>query len=152
MQVEASLELSARKFPKKTALVCRDQRMSYQEIEEQCNRLAHALSDVGVQRGDRVAVYLENSVEAVVSIFAILKAAAVFMLVNPPPKAKSLRMFWITHAKRLIAHGQKRATVEPCLGESPHVETVVLVGQEGGAVGSGHKRVVSWGDLLEQHD
>jgi acyl-coenzyme A synthetase/AMP-(fatty) acid ligase len=32
--------------------------MSYQEIEEQCNRLAHALSDVGVQQGDRVAVYL----------------------------------------------------------------------------------------------
>jgi hypothetical protein len=85
-------------------------------------------------------------------MFAILKAGAIFMLVNPPPKAKSLRMSWITHAKCLITHGQKRATVGPCLGETPYVETVVLVGQEGGEVGSGHKHVVSWGDFLEQHD
>ncbi len=84
MQVEAFLELSAQKSPQKTALVCGEQRLSYQDIEAQCNRLAHALRAVGVQRGDRVAVYLDNSVEAVMAIFAILKAGAVFMPVNKP--------------------------------------------------------------------
>jgi acyl-CoA synthetase (AMP-forming)/AMP-acid ligase II len=111
LQVEAFLELSARISPEKTALICGDQRLSYQEIEEQCNRLAHALSDVGVQRGDHVAVYLENSVEAVVSIFAILKACTVCMLVNPPPKAKSFRMSWITHAPNVSLPMAKNASL-----------------------------------------
>jgi long-chain acyl-CoA synthetase len=153
LQVEAFLELSARKFPQKTALVCGDQRLSYQEIEAQCNRLTHALRDVGVQRGDRVAVYLENSVEAVISIFAILKTGGVFMLVNPTTKTEKLAyVLNNSRARYLITHGQKRATVEPCLGQTPHVETVVSVGKEMGVISNGYKRVVSWDDLLEQHD
>jgi long-chain acyl-CoA synthetase len=153
LQVEAFLELSARISPEKTALICGDQRLSYQEIEEQCNRLAHALSDVGVQRGDRVAVYVDNSVEAVVSIFAILKVGAVFMLVNPTTKTEKLAyVLNNSRAKCLITHGQKRATVEPYLGETPYVATVILVGKDVGVVGNGHKRVVSWDDLLEQHN
>jgi acyl-CoA synthetase (AMP-forming)/AMP-acid ligase II len=47
---------------------------------------------MSVQRGDRVSGYLVNSVEAAVSIFAILKAGAVCMLVNPTTKAESLLM------------------------------------------------------------
>ncbi len=153
MQVEAFLELSAQKSPHKTALVCGDQRLSYQDIEEQCNRLAHALSDVGVKRGDRVAVYLENSVEAVVAIFAILKAGAVFMPVNPTTKTEKLTyVLNNARARGLITHSQKRATVEPCLGETPHMETVVFVGKAVDGAGNGHKRIVSWNDLLAQHD
>jgi amino acid adenylation domain-containing protein len=153
LQVEEFLELSARKLPKKTALICGDQRLSYQEIEEQCNRLAHALLAMGVQRGDRVAVYLDNSVEAVVSIFAILKAGAVFMLVNPTTKAEKLAyVLNNSRAKCLIAHGQKRAAVEPCLGQTPYVETVALVGKGVGLAGNDHMRVVTWDDLLKQHD
>ena len=83
MQVEEFLERSARQFPEKTALVCQGQRFAYREIEEQCNRLAHALIALGIERGDRIAVYLDNSVEAVLSIFAISKAGAVFLVVYP---------------------------------------------------------------------
>jgi long-chain acyl-CoA synthetase len=153
LQVEAFLELSAQQSPHKTALVCGDQRLSYQEIEEQCNRLAHALSDVGVQRGDRIAVYLENSVEAVVAIFAILKAGAVLMPVNPTTKTEKLTyVLNNSRARGLITHYQKRATVEPCLGETPHMETVVFVGKDVRVASNGQKRIVSWDDLLAQYD
>jgi long-chain acyl-CoA synthetase len=153
LQVETFLELSAQKSPRKTALVCGDQRLSYQEMEAQCNRLAHALSDAGVQRGDRVAVYLENSVEAVIAIFAILKAGAVFMPVNPTTKTKKLTyVLNNSRARGLITHYQKRATVEPCLSETPHIETVIFVGKEVAAAGNGHRRVVSWDDLLAQYE
>ena len=153
MQVEAFLELSAQKSPQKTALVCGEQRLSYQDIEAQCNRLAHALRAVGVQRGDRVAVYLDNSVEAVMAIFAILKAGAVFMPVNPTTKTEKLTyVLNNSRARGLITHYQKRATVEPCLGETPHLETVVFVGKAVEVASNGHKRVVSWDDLLAQQE
>jgi long-chain acyl-CoA synthetase len=153
LQVEAFLELSAQTSPHKTALVCGDQRLSYQDIEEQCNRLAQALSAVGVQRGDRVAVCLENSVEAVVAIFAILKAGAVLMPVNPTTKTDKLTyVLNNSRARGLITHYQKRATVEPCLGQTPHLETVVFVGKDIEVASNGHQRVMSWDDLLAQYE
>jgi len=152
LQVETFLEWQAQKFPHKTALVCGDQRLSYQDMEEQCNRLAHALNDGGVQRGDRIAVYLENSVETVVSIFAILKAGAAFLLVNPSTKTEKLTyVLNNAHARGLIAHDRKRATVEACLAKTSHLETVVFVGKAVDAAGNGHKRLVSWDELLAQY-
>lgn len=83
MQIESFLEESARRTPSKTALVCGARRLTYAEVDEMANRLGNSLLNHGVQRGDRVAVFMENSVEAVVSIFAILKAGAVFTVINP---------------------------------------------------------------------
>src|SRR5438045_9630906 len=87
MQVEEFLEGSARRSPDKTALVCDGQRWTYRQLDERANALAHALIDAGVRRSDRVAVYLDNSVEAVRSVFAALKAGRVFRVVHPsvPP-------------------------------------------------------------------
>ncbi len=87
MLVQSFLEDSAARYPQKIALVSGDERLTYAEVEARSNRLAHALITHGVQRGDRVAVYLDNSVETVLSVWAILKANAVFMLLNPPPSA-----------------------------------------------------------------
>ena len=80
------LEHSAARLPDKLALVCDGQRIKYGELDIMANRLAHALREIGVRRGDRVAVYLPNSVEAVVAIFAIVKAGAVFVAINPTTK------------------------------------------------------------------
>lgn len=84
------LQVSARRTPHKLALVCGEERLSFGRIEELSNRLAHALIAAGVVRGDRVAVYMDNAVEAVVAIFGILKAGAVFSIINPTTKADKL--------------------------------------------------------------
>src|SRR4051794_8211354 len=84
------LEDSARRLPEKTALVCDGRRLSYGEVDAMANRLSHALADYGVKRGDRVALFLPNCVETVVGIFAILKAGAVFVAINPTTKRDKL--------------------------------------------------------------
>ena len=84
------LEQSAARLPDKLALVCDGQRLTYGQLEEMANRLANALGEMGVRRGDRVGLYLHNSVEAVVGIFAIAKAGAVFVVVNPTTKRDKL--------------------------------------------------------------
>ncbi|RLC64930.1 MAG: AMP-dependent synthetase [Chloroflexi bacterium] len=90
MLVQDFLQNSAERFPNKTALICDGHRLTYAEIEARANRLAHALIAHGVQRGDRVVIYMPNSVEAAIAIFAILKAAGTFVVVNPTTKRDKL--------------------------------------------------------------
>ena len=89
MLVQDFLQNSAERFPDKTALVCDDQRLTYAEIEARTNRLAHALIAHGVQRSDRVVICLPNSVETVVAIFGILKAAGHLSSSTTPPSGTS---------------------------------------------------------------
>jgi len=90
MLIQDFLETSAERLPDKLALVCGGQRLTYAEIELQANRLANALVELGVKRGDRVVIYQNVSVETVVGIFAILKTGAVFVIVNRTTKREKL--------------------------------------------------------------
>ena len=81
---------SARRWPDKEALVCDKQRLTYAELDERSNALAHALVAAGVERGDRVVIFADNTVETVVSFWAALKANAVASIVNPLTKSDKL--------------------------------------------------------------
>ena len=73
------LEKSALRTPNKVALISDGQRLTFAEIDAMSNRMANALHEHGIGRGDRVLLYLPNSVELVVAIFATLKAAGVIV-------------------------------------------------------------------------
>ena len=105
-----------------------------------------------MQRGDRVAVYLENSVEAVVSIFAILKAGAVFLLVHPTTKTEKLTYVLNNAAPDVSSPMTGSAPLSSPVWARPHMETVVFVGKAVDVVGNGHKRVRAWDELLAQYN
>jgi amino acid adenylation domain-containing protein len=88
--VQDFLEHSAERVPGKVALVHQGRRLTYQELDSLASRLASGFVDLGVRRGDRVAVFMDNSVEAVVSLFAALKAGAVFLMINHTTKKDKL--------------------------------------------------------------
>jgi long-chain acyl-CoA synthetase len=90
VQVEEFLENSADAVPGKTALICGGHQLTYAHVESLANRLAHDLIAAGIRRGDRIAVFAENSIETIVSVFAILKAGGVFLVINPSTKADKL--------------------------------------------------------------
>jgi amino acid adenylation domain-containing protein len=90
MLVSEFLERSAEKFPDKTALVCESGRFSFGSLEALANGLARGLLDAGLRKPDRVAVFLEPCPEAVVAIFAALKAGCIFVPINPQVKPKKL--------------------------------------------------------------
>lgn len=129
MLVERFLEESAERFPDKTALILEKEQFSYRQIEEQANCLARALVAAGIKRGDRVVIALPNSLEAVLSIFAALKADAVFVPLHST--IKSDRLAYILnncHAKAIILGAAKLASEQKWLNETPHLEAVFLVG------------------------
>jgi amino acid adenylation domain-containing protein len=80
------LEHSSDRLSQKTALICDGKRLTYRELDALADKVAHTLKEIGVKRGDRVALFLPNSVEAVAAIFGVLKASATFVAINATTK------------------------------------------------------------------
>lgn len=90
MRVERFLWDTARRFPAKTAIVCGEARPSYAELAAGAAGLARELTRRGLRRGDRVVVFLQNSVEAVIAVFGVFAAGGVLSVINPGTKADKL--------------------------------------------------------------
>src|SRR5580704_15362971 len=129
MQVEQFLEHSAKRFPEKVALIAGEGRYTYRQIDEEANRLAHALIASGVQRGDRVVIFLPNSLETVVSIFAALKAGAVFVVLNSTTKPDKVTYILNNcRATAMVTSGAKADSLSACWSETPYLQSVFATG------------------------
>src|SRR5438045_615647 len=74
---------SAHRSPDKTAVVSGEQGLSYGTLNELTDQLAAVLRMRGVAPGDRVGIYVSKSLASVVSVFAILKAGACYVPLDP---------------------------------------------------------------------
>ena len=154
MQVEQFLENSAQRFPDKVALISGDDRHTYRQIDEEANRLAHALIASGVQRGDRVVIFLPNSLETVVSIFAALKAGAVFVVLNSTTKQDKVTYILNNcRATAMVTSGQKADSLSAAWPETPYLQSVFLTGASDTqieAVQTGGKNAVNFDKVRRQ--
>ncbi len=82
MNVTDIMYMNARKYPTKEAIVFKDRRYNYKEIDELSNQFANALIELGIVKGDKVAMMLKNSEFFPVVYFGIIKAGAVAVPVN----------------------------------------------------------------------
>src|SRR6202011_5719613 len=69
--------------PEAVAISCGERSWTYREVEEAANRLAHLLAGQGVGPGERVALLLSRSDEAVVAILAVVKTGAAYLPIDP---------------------------------------------------------------------
>ncbi|MFZ3218649.1 MAG: long-chain fatty acid--CoA ligase [Rhodoferax sp.] len=88
-----NLETSARRYPDKAALVFFGRVFSYAEVLQKAERLAACLHGLGVQKGDRVVLNMQNCPQLVIAHFAILRANAVVVPVNPMNRAEELKHY-----------------------------------------------------------
>src|ERR1700722_20339360 len=129
MKLERFQQDSPRHSGGKTALVVGKARLTYAELDDQANRLARVLRQHGVNRGDRVVIFLDNSVEAVVSLFATAKAGAVFCIVNPTTKTDKLAFILNNcQAKAVITHAKLATVAADAIGQAPSVITTIVAG------------------------
>jgi amino acid adenylation domain-containing protein len=77
--------------PNSTALVCKGERLSYEQLNRQANRIAHRLAAMGVRPDQRVAICVERNVGMVVGLLGILKAGAAYVPLDPRYPAERLR-------------------------------------------------------------
>src|SRR5439155_8582340 len=96
--------LQAERRPDGCAIVLGRHRITYGELEEESNRLARALKVAGCKRGDRVALLLPKSIEALVAMFAALKADCIYVPLDPTsPAARLSRILRICESRCLLA-------------------------------------------------
>ena len=88
-----NLAISAQRYPDKVALVFFGRTLTYRQLKEGAERLAAYLATLGVKRGDRVALCMQNCPQLVMAHFAILRANAVVVPVNPMNRAEELKHY-----------------------------------------------------------
>jgi long-chain acyl-CoA synthetase len=136
MLVHEFLERSAAKLPEKEALVAGPRRLTFGELDATANRLARALRNLGVRYGDRVAVILDNSPETVISVFGVLKADAVFLVVNPTTKPNKIEYILNNcRAAALVTSAGKWRTIAEAASRVPSLAAVILTGKSPGETG-----------------
>ena len=77
------LEESASKYPDKPCTIFKGAIITYKEMNEITDRVAAALADLGVKKGDRVGIFMPNTPQFVMAYFGILKAGGVVVATNP---------------------------------------------------------------------
>ena len=91
--VHQLIEQQTARTPDAIALVCTDQRLSYADLNQQANQLAHWLRRQGVRPGDRIGVCLERSSSLIITLLAILKAGGNYLPLDPLYPAQRLQFF-----------------------------------------------------------
>jgi long-chain acyl-CoA synthetase len=122
------LALTAARVPERTAIVAGERRLTYRELDETSTRVARGLIALGVERGDRVAIQLENCVETVIAVYGVLKAGAAILMVNSSTKPQKLSyLLGNSRASALIVGGAAREAMAGFV-LPPDVRAVVVVG------------------------
>jgi amino acid adenylation domain-containing protein len=125
---------SARRLPDKVALVCDGQRLTYQALEQASDALAGTLARRGVERGDRVLVFGGNSPEAVIAFWAILKASAVVVMVNPLTRGERLAyLLKDCEATALIAEAALASVFAQAAAQAPSLRAILVYGTARGS-------------------
>jgi amino acid adenylation domain-containing protein len=114
------VEAQVARRPDATALVFGQRRLTYGELNQRANQLAHYLRRRGVGLEEKIGVLLEPSVEFIVALFAILKAGGSYVpLDSGYPKSRLQFMLEDAGVKLLLTAGKTGLTVETiCLDES----------------------------------
>ncbi|RNB88614.1 hypothetical protein EDM59_05735 [Brevibacillus nitrificans] len=106
-----------------------DQEITYSEFDRMVNRVAHKLLASGIQKGDMIGLFLDNSVEFITLFWGIARAGAVMVPMNTGYPADELQ-YAVTHSKQkiLFAHDHLRQVVEASRAFCPDLQKVVYVG------------------------
>lgn len=136
MRVEQFLNDSAARFGARAAVVAGGRHHSYVELDRSSSRVAAALASHGVRRGDRVALFLDNTFEAVVTAFAVLKAGAVAAPIDAnSDEAAVAAMLWRTGAVALVTEARLASTAASAMRGSRLVRLVMLCGGDRSTAG-----------------
>ncbi len=130
MLIHEYLSQTAARFPEKIAVVCAKHRISYGTLNLRAKNFAAFLLTQELEKGDRVAVFIDSTIDAVVAIFGVLQAGGCLVIVNPSTHPD--RLGFIVNdagAKFIVAAAEKIAAVKQACMQCAVPPGLILTGQ-----------------------
>ena len=132
MNLGQNLKVNAKKFPNTVMLKDSQRSFTYPEVNKRVNQLAHSLLSLGLSKGDKVAVLLENSIEIVEVFLATAKTGIIIVPINF--RLVSAEVEYIadnSDAKAFIVHDEFTSTVDPIKAKLTNIapDNYIAVGQ-----------------------
>ncbi len=127
------LRRSRYRFPDKPALIFGNDTLTYSALDDDCNRVANSLLELGVERYDRVAILAHNTIHHVLTWFGCCKAGAIYLAVNYLLRGRDIA-YCINHSesKVFIVEDALYDSVKDVLAEMPTVKTLIWSNQGSG--------------------
>jgi len=126
MNLKLMLEEAAQRYKGKTAIVSGDRRLSYADLDEASNKVANTLIELGVDKGDRVAVLLDNSPDFIITYFGIVKTGAIAVPLDTKYKVDELAsLFNDCLPKVLVADSPALEPLIPVLSRFSSIRHVI---------------------------
>lgn len=142
------ITLSAQQRPGSVALTDGAAHWTYAELAASTRAVASGLLQLGLQRADRVGIYLEKRLEAVVASFAAPLAGGVFVPINPLLKpAQVAHILRDCNVRVLVTSPERLAMLQTVLRDCPDLQHVVLCAPPPWPPTSAHCAIHSWQDL-----
>jgi long-chain acyl-CoA synthetase len=138
------LRHSAQRAPDRCATVFQGQQLTFREIDALSNALAHGLLECGVAKGDRVALFMTNRAEYLISFCAVSKVGAVVTPLNPSYREQEAE-YQLTNseARVVIVHSDLLPVIESIRSRIPAQHVLV--------VGDPPDGTRSWYDVVQTH-
>ncbi len=147
------IEKNAFRIPNRPAVIdgASGRIYSYAELNSDANRMANALQSLGIKKGDRVALYLPNIPEFIVTFLAIAKTGAISVPFNTMLKKREIE-YIMNHSGARLLVGIGTDTLEnvvPVWGSLPLLEKIIVV--QGQVSGEGNSKMAAYEDLIMQN-
>jgi len=145
---------SAHRDPEAVALSSGAESLTYAALHGRVQQFAFGLMSLGLQRGGRVAIYLEKRFETVVASFGAPAAGCVFVPINPLLKPEQVAfILQDCNVRLLVTSPERLALMKDALGQCADLRHVVLTESMTGTApshlaGAGAANVTSWTELL----
>lgn len=121
-----NLEISARRYPDRPAIIYYDSPLSFRNLDDEVCALAGYLQAQGVKKGDRVLLFMQNAPQFVIGYYAILRADAVVVPVNPMNRAAELEHYVEDTDATICICGQERYEAVAPLLEAGALEQAIV--------------------------
>jgi acyl-CoA ligase (AMP-forming) (exosortase A-associated) len=142
------IQVAAERTPQGPALTAGEQTVDYETLQQQVAAFASGLLDLGLARGERVAIYLEKRIETVVASFGAPAAGGAFVPLNPLLKPEQVCFIMRDCDVRVLVTSPERLTLlSGAIAGCPALRHVVVT--RGTAAGSPAVPVASWESLLQ---
>lgn len=140
---------SADMTPAAIALTQEQQSMTYGELQSALEQFVGGVLALGLQRGERFAIYLEKRFETVIASFGAAAAGAVFVPINPLLKPDQVGYILRDCNVRVLLTSQQRwQLLAPTLADCADLRQVALVDCAELPAGDGRLRLLRWDELL----